>query len=185
MPEHVHLLLSEPEVRNLDSTLRVLKGETSKRLKGERDQFWQRRYYDWNVGVPSDRSLSLGVRIQSPEAWSPDPKTGFGAASATTQQEKEEESRSSHPGPHKGAKHRPTHRDKTTMNGAPYPNLPKYGGQFTRGLIAGEWAVTREFDPLPPKPDATLRTPSASSDLSKKTTFTSSPSAATDGSAPA
>ena len=31
MPEHVHLLVSEPEVRSLESTLCVLKGETSKR----------------------------------------------------------------------------------------------------------------------------------------------------------
>ena len=49
MPEHVHLLLGEPVIGSLASTLRVLKGETSKRLKGERDHFWQRRYYDFNV----------------------------------------------------------------------------------------------------------------------------------------
>ena len=34
MPEHADLLISEPEIRSLESTLRVLKGETSKRLKG-------------------------------------------------------------------------------------------------------------------------------------------------------
>ncbi|MBN9616125.1 MAG: transposase [Acidobacteriales bacterium 59-55] len=49
MPEHVHLLLSEPKVQSLATTLSVLKGETSKRLKGERPQFWQTRYYDFNV----------------------------------------------------------------------------------------------------------------------------------------
>ena len=49
MPEHVHLLLSEPTRQSLATTLGVLKGETSKRLKGERVQFWQRRYYDFNV----------------------------------------------------------------------------------------------------------------------------------------
>jgi putative transposase len=49
MPEHVHLLLSEPKVHSLDTTLSVLKGETSKLLKGERTQFWQTRYYDFNV----------------------------------------------------------------------------------------------------------------------------------------
>ncbi len=32
MPEHVHLLLSEPSLQRLDNTLRVLKGQTSKLL---------------------------------------------------------------------------------------------------------------------------------------------------------
>jgi putative transposase len=49
MPEHVHLLLSEPEDRILSSTIRVLKGESSKLLKGKRDHLWQPRYYDFNV----------------------------------------------------------------------------------------------------------------------------------------
>jgi putative transposase len=49
MPEHVHLLLSEPKRRSLATTLSVLKGETSRRLKGPRLQFWQSRYYDFNV----------------------------------------------------------------------------------------------------------------------------------------
>ena len=49
MPEHVHLLLSEPKLRPLGVTLNVLKHETSQRLKGTRAQFWQRRYYDFNV----------------------------------------------------------------------------------------------------------------------------------------
>jgi putative transposase len=49
MPEHVHLLLSEPSLQRLDNTLRVLKGQTSKLLKDSRAQFWQTRYYDFNV----------------------------------------------------------------------------------------------------------------------------------------
>lgn len=49
MPEHVHLLVSEPKVRVLGSTLDVLKCQTSKVLKGDRKQFWQTRYYDFNV----------------------------------------------------------------------------------------------------------------------------------------
>jgi putative transposase len=53
MPEHVHLLTSEPEGVLLSSTLRVLKGESSKLLKGSRGQFWQRRYYDFNVFTTS------------------------------------------------------------------------------------------------------------------------------------
>ena len=49
MPEHVHLLVSEPPTQRLDNVLRTLKGQTSKRLKGSRPQFWQSRYYDFNV----------------------------------------------------------------------------------------------------------------------------------------
>jgi len=49
MPEHVHLLLSEPERHQLSSTIRVLKGESSKLLKGTGVRFWQPRYYDFNV----------------------------------------------------------------------------------------------------------------------------------------
>jgi putative transposase len=33
----------------LATTLNVLKHETSQRLKYDRPQFWQRRYYDFNV----------------------------------------------------------------------------------------------------------------------------------------
>lgn len=49
MPEHVHLLTSEPETRTLTSFCRVVKGESSKLLKGCREQFWQTRYYDFNT----------------------------------------------------------------------------------------------------------------------------------------
>lgn len=49
MPEHVHLLLSEPKLQSLATTLSVLKGETSKKLKATRPNFWQTRYYDFNV----------------------------------------------------------------------------------------------------------------------------------------
>ena len=49
MPNHVHLLLSEPKLHSLATTLSVLKAETSKLLKGNRVQFWQSRYYDFNV----------------------------------------------------------------------------------------------------------------------------------------
>ena len=49
MPEHVHLLISEPKTHSLSTTLSVLKRETSTALKGNRTQFWQTRYYDFNV----------------------------------------------------------------------------------------------------------------------------------------
>lgn len=49
MPEHVHLLLGEPKLQRLDDTLRALKGQSSRLLKSSRIQFWQSRYYDFNV----------------------------------------------------------------------------------------------------------------------------------------
>jgi putative transposase len=50
MPEHVHLLVNEPKVGSLALALQILKQETSKKLKRPGDaQFWQRRYYDFNV----------------------------------------------------------------------------------------------------------------------------------------
>ena len=49
MPNHVHLLLSEPKRHTLATTISVLKGETSKHLKKDLQQFWQTRYYDFNV----------------------------------------------------------------------------------------------------------------------------------------
>jgi len=49
MPEHIHLLLSEPANYTLASALRVIKGESSKLLKCSRTHFWQTRYYDFNV----------------------------------------------------------------------------------------------------------------------------------------
>lgn len=78
MPEHVHLLMSEPKFQRLEDTLRVLKGETSKQLKVNRTQFWQPRYYDFNVLThrkhveklrylhrnPVERGL-----VASPEDW--------------------------------------------------------------------------------------------------------------------
>ena len=49
MPEHVHLLLSEPPKSPLATALKALKQETAKQLKAGRERFWQPRYYDFNV----------------------------------------------------------------------------------------------------------------------------------------
>ena len=50
MPEHVHLLTNEPRVSSLAIALQVLKQTTSRKLKGAGlTQFWQRRYYDFNI----------------------------------------------------------------------------------------------------------------------------------------
>jgi len=85
MPEHVHLLLSEPKQQLLSNTMRVLKGETSKRLKGDRKQFWQTRYHDFNVLTHRNTSRNSGTSTATPynAASSTSPKTGHGAAIAT------------------------------------------------------------------------------------------------------
>jgi putative transposase len=47
MPEHVHLLVSEPCVESLAVGLQALKLLVARR--SEQGQFWQARYYDFNV----------------------------------------------------------------------------------------------------------------------------------------
>jgi len=62
MPEHVHLLLSEPHpggplkpsfglsgALTLADALKSLKQGISRRLIGESEHFWQKRYYDFNI----------------------------------------------------------------------------------------------------------------------------------------
>ena len=50
MPEHVHLLISEPNQASLSIAIQVLKQQSSRQLKSpDEPQFWQRRYYDFNV----------------------------------------------------------------------------------------------------------------------------------------
>jgi putative transposase len=53
MPEHVHLLPDEPAKDTLAIFLQILKQQTSRQLKSpNQKQFWQRRYYDFNVSSP-------------------------------------------------------------------------------------------------------------------------------------
>ncbi len=49
MPEHVHLLISEPPERTLADALKSLKQRVSRRLIGGGIHFWEKRYYDFNV----------------------------------------------------------------------------------------------------------------------------------------
>ena len=49
MPEHVHLLISEPERGTLADVLKSLKQGVARRLVGEAPHFWQKRYYDFNI----------------------------------------------------------------------------------------------------------------------------------------
>jgi putative transposase len=49
MPDHVHLLLSEPDRETLAVALKSLKQGVARRLLTGADHFWQKRYYDFNL----------------------------------------------------------------------------------------------------------------------------------------
>jgi putative transposase len=68
MPEHVHLLVSEPERATLALALQMLKQTTSRKLKaiaGDH-RFWQARYYDFNVWSERKRAEKLRYMHRNP-----------------------------------------------------------------------------------------------------------------------
>lgn len=56
MPEHVHLLINEPPAILLAQFLKAFKQMTSRKLKCDRKQFWQDRYFDRNIHSEAARS---------------------------------------------------------------------------------------------------------------------------------
>jgi putative transposase len=68
MPEHVHLLISEPERKNLAVVVQMLKQVSTRKLRSpdHEDQFWQRRYYDFNVSGDSKRIEKLRYIHRNP-----------------------------------------------------------------------------------------------------------------------
>jgi putative transposase len=94
MPEHVHLLLSEPEVGTPSTVMQVLKQRTARALlpkrkrrssrqlnlfeDGPRRAFWQARFYDFNVWTSKKRVEKLRYihrnpvergLVELPEQW--------------------------------------------------------------------------------------------------------------------
>ena len=79
MPEHVHLLISEPERSQLSVVIQMLKQITSRKLKpAASTRFWQVRYYDFPVWTEKKRIEKLRyihrnpVRrglVERPEDW--------------------------------------------------------------------------------------------------------------------
>jgi REP-associated tyrosine transposase len=49
MPDHVHLLLTEPGRAVLCDAIQSFKQGVSRRLIGAAEHFWQKRYYDFNI----------------------------------------------------------------------------------------------------------------------------------------
>ncbi len=66
MPEHVHLLVSEPERGTLAEALKSLKQVVSRRLIGESEHFWQKRYYDFNIRNDRQFMEKLGYIHHNP-----------------------------------------------------------------------------------------------------------------------
>jgi putative transposase len=66
MPEHVHLLLSEPGISTLAQVLKALKQGVSRRLAPEGSRLWQARYYDMNVHSENKRIEKLRYIHRNP-----------------------------------------------------------------------------------------------------------------------
>jgi putative transposase len=86
MPEHIHLLISEPARGTPSTVMQVLKQRVSRQLRrqrrktasaaqlrfrfgGQNDfprQFWQRRFYDFNVWSQKKKIEKLGYMHSNP-----------------------------------------------------------------------------------------------------------------------
>jgi putative transposase len=79
MPEHVHLLISEPERSELSLVIQMLKQVTSRKLRPPSyPRFWQVRYYDFPVWTEAKRIEKLRYihrnpvkrgLVAKPEGW--------------------------------------------------------------------------------------------------------------------
>lgn len=67
MPEHVHLLITEPESRPLATALQALKQSVSRTLSLRAPKpFWLARYYDFNVWSEEKRIEKLRYMHRNP-----------------------------------------------------------------------------------------------------------------------
>jgi putative transposase len=64
MPEHIHLLLSEPETKPLATAIQSLKLSISK--QSSQRPFWATRYYDFNVFTHNKRVEKLKYMHRNP-----------------------------------------------------------------------------------------------------------------------
>jgi putative transposase len=64
MPEHVHLLLTEPRRTTLDRAIQALKTSVAK--QSDRRPFWLARYYDFNVFTSKKRVEKLKYMHRNP-----------------------------------------------------------------------------------------------------------------------
>ncbi len=72
MPEHFHLLITEPEIGTPSTVMQVLKQRTArqllpmKRAGAPRTPFWQERFYDFNVFTTNKRVEKLRYMHRNP-----------------------------------------------------------------------------------------------------------------------
>lgn len=87
MPEHFHLLVSEPQRETLSTAVQALKLGFARRLLGRAEQYgveadchhiWQKRFYDFNVWTERKRIEKLRYThfnpvkrglVETPEQW--------------------------------------------------------------------------------------------------------------------
>ena len=79
MPEHVHLLVTEPERSTLAVAMQMLKQKTGQKVASpEGTPFWQRRYYDRNIHSYKEHIAALRYihrnpvkrgLVELPEQW--------------------------------------------------------------------------------------------------------------------
>ena len=77
MPEHIHLLVTEPEKESLATAMQGFKQSVARHL-GTSEPFWQTRYYDFNVYTERKRIEKLRYihrnpvkrgLVASPDQW--------------------------------------------------------------------------------------------------------------------
>ena len=67
MPEHVHLLVTEPQRAKLSLALQMLKQNVARQMREpEGGSFWQARYYDFNVWTEEKRIEKLRYIHRNP-----------------------------------------------------------------------------------------------------------------------
>ena len=118
MPEHVHLLINEPPSILVAQFLKAVKQITSRKLRAEREKFWQERYFDRNVHGEDARSEVIRYIHRNPV------KRGLVASPERLPMEQLQplRDRRSRSGRNRigvdSKPSRPTHRDRAAMNGA-------------------------------------------------------------------
>lgn len=73
MPEHIHLLIGEPATHTPSVVLQMLKQETSRQMRLRHGpaisgfpQFWERRFYDFNVWSQKKKDEKLTYMHMNP-----------------------------------------------------------------------------------------------------------------------
>ncbi len=78
MPEHVHLLISEPDRATVATVLKAVKQSVARRVVHRGEHFWQERYYDFNVRTGKKKIEKLRYMhrnpvkrglVEKPEDW--------------------------------------------------------------------------------------------------------------------